>query len=146
MTRSPAGTATVCSAAHGSVRRAFSRPGARTSRSYGRDADALLVAGLFDQGEARARADVDTLRASPGDNTLEMATASDVLVRALVLNGRAAHDETLALATSALRIKEAFYGTERAELVPSLLNLCDVLTAAVDFNQAIAVARRAVRL
>ena len=110
------------------------------------DADALLVAGLFDQGEARARADVDTLRASQGDNTLEVATASDVLVRALVLNGRAAHDETLALAKRALRIKEAHYGTERVELVPSLLNLCDVLIAAVDFNQAIAVARRAVNL
>ena len=110
------------------------------------DADALLVAGLFDQGEARARADVDTLRASQGDNTREVATASDVLVRALVLNGRAAHDETLALAKSALRIKEALYGTERVELVPSLLNLSDVLTAAVDFNQAIAVARRAVSL
>jgi CHAT domain-containing protein/Tfp pilus assembly protein PilF len=110
------------------------------------DADALLVAGLFEQGEARARADVDSLRASHGDDTLEVAAASDVLVRALVLNGRAAHDETLALAKRSVRIKEAHYGTERVELVPSLLNLCDVLSAAVDFNQAIAVARRAVGL
>jgi CHAT domain-containing protein/tetratricopeptide (TPR) repeat protein len=110
------------------------------------DADALLVAGLFEQGEARARAAVDSLRASHGDNTLEVAAASDVLVRALVLNGRAAHDETLALARRALQIKEAHYGTERVELVPSLLNLCAVLTAAVDFNEAIIVGRRVVRL
>ena len=102
--------------------------------------------GCLTKARREARADVDTLRASQGDNTLEVATASDVLVRALVLNGRAAHDETLALARRALRIKEALYGTERVELVPSLLNLCDVLTAAVDLNQAIAVARRAVNL
>ena len=49
------------------------------------------MAGLFEQGEARARADVERLRGSRGDDALEVATASDVLVRALVLNGRAAH-------------------------------------------------------
>ena len=80
-------------------------------------------AGLFEQGEARARADVDALRASYGDDSLEVATASDILVRALVLNGRAARDETLTLARTTLRIKESHVGTERVELVPSLLNL-----------------------
>jgi CHAT domain-containing protein/tetratricopeptide (TPR) repeat protein len=109
-------------------------------------ADALLVAGQFDQAEARARADVDTLRASQGDDTLEVATALDGLVRALVLNGRAAQDQTLVLAKKALRIKEAHYGTERVELVPSLLNLSDVLTATVDSSEAVAYARRAVGL
>ncbi len=144
MTRSPAGT--IRYTALLTVASVALSVGQERERVVPADADALLVAGLFDQGEAKARADVDTLRAAHADNTREVATASDVLVRALVLNGRAAHDETLALATSALRIKEALYGTEGVELVPSLLNLCDVLTAAVDVNQAIAVARRAVNL
>jgi CHAT domain-containing protein/tetratricopeptide (TPR) repeat protein len=75
-----------------------------------------------------------------------VATALDTLVRGRVLNGRAAHEETLGLAKSALRIKESRYGTESAELATSLLNLSDVLVAAIDFNQAIAAARRAVSL
>ena len=104
--------------------------GQQSERAGQPDANALLEAGLFGQGEARARADVDALRASYGDDSQEVATASDVLVRALVLNGRAAREDTLTLARQTLRIKEAHVGTERIELVPSLLNLCDVLSAA----------------
>ena len=110
------------------------------------NAQALLVAGEYEHAEAAARADVAAVRASHSDDSLEIASASDVLVRALVLNGRAAQDESLALARSTLRIKEAHYGTERVELVPSLFNLSDVFIAAADFNQAIALSRRAVRL
>ena len=120
--------------------------GQQRERVVPTDVGALLEAGLFEQGEARARTDVDALRASYGDDSLEVANASDTLVRALVLNGRAARDETLTLARKTLRIKESHLGTERVELVPSLLNLCDVLIAAVDFKEAIAVARRAVSL
>jgi CHAT domain-containing protein/tetratricopeptide (TPR) repeat protein len=120
--------------------------GQQSERAGQPDANALLEAGLFEQGEARARMDVDALRASYGDDSLQVATASDILVRALFLNGRAARDETLTLAKKTLRIKESHLGTESVELVPTLLNLCDVLIAAVDFKEAIAVARRAVSL
>src|SRR5207244_2122503 len=101
---------------------------------------------LYEQAEAAARNDVDTLRASHGDDALQVATASDVLVRALILNGRGTHDLTRALATHALRTKEARLGTGHPDLVPSLLNLGDVLAEAAEFEQAIAVTERAVAL
>ena len=110
------------------------------------DAQALLDAGLFERAEAAARVAVENSRVSSADENLELATASDVLVRALVLNGRAANADTLALAQRTLRIKETTLGSGHAALVPSLLNLGDVLIAAVDFEQAIAVAQRATAL
>ena len=108
------------------------------------DAGALLVAGLYEQAEVTARAEVDRLRASQGDDTLEVAAASDVLVRALILNGRGTHDQTIALARHTLRIKEARLGAEHPDLVTSLLNLGDVLAAAAEFEEAITVTKRAV--
>ena len=144
MTCSPVGTlrytallivASVALSAGSSANESFLRTRTHCSRR-----------GCSSRPRPAARADVDALRASHGDDSLEVATASDILVRALVLNGRAARDETLALARKTLRIKESHIGTERVELVPTLLNLCDVLIAAVDFKEAIAVARRAVSL
>jgi CHAT domain-containing protein/tetratricopeptide (TPR) repeat protein len=110
------------------------------------DVRALLAAGLYEQAEAAARDDVDKLRASQGDDALPVATASDVLVRALILNGRGTHDQTRALATHTLRSKEAHLGTGHPDLVPSLLNLGDVLAEGAEFEQAIAVTQRAVTL
>jgi CHAT domain-containing protein/tetratricopeptide (TPR) repeat protein len=106
----------------------------------------LLAAGLYEEAEAAARNEVDKLRALHGDDALEVATASDVLVRALLLNGRGTHDQTLALATRTLQIKEAHLGAQHPELVSSLLNLGDVLAGAAEFQQAIAVTERAVAL
>jgi CHAT domain-containing protein/tetratricopeptide (TPR) repeat protein len=106
----------------------------------------LITAGLYDQAEVAARAAVEILRASDGDDALQVAIASDVLVRALVLNGRGSEDETIALATRTLRIKEAILGLENPQLAPSLLNLGDVLSAAAEFKQAIDVTKRGVAL
>jgi hypothetical protein len=86
------------------------------------DACVLLAAGLYEQAEVTARKNVDALRAALGDDDLQVASASDVLVRALVLNGRAASEQTLVLARRTLRIKETRLGVDHAELVPSLLN------------------------
>ena len=110
------------------------------------DARALLARGLYDQAEAAARTDVDTLQAAYGESALRVAGASDVLVRALVLNGRAASPDTLTLAQRILGIKEKALGSDHAELVASLLNLGDVLVARADFDRAIAVIQRAVAL
>jgi CHAT domain-containing protein/tetratricopeptide (TPR) repeat protein len=106
----------------------------------------LITAGLYERAEVTARAAVDSLRASNGDNALQVAVASDVLVGALILNGRATDDQTLALATQTLRIKEVNFGPEDPALVPSLLNLGDVLSGAAEFTPAIAVTKRAVAL
>jgi len=111
-----------------------------------RDVRTLLAAGLYEQAETVARNDVDRLRALQGVNPLEVATASDVLVSALISNGRATSDETLALARNTLRTKEARLGAAHPDLAPSLLNLGDVLAAAAKFDEAIAVIGRAVAL
>jgi CHAT domain-containing protein/tetratricopeptide (TPR) repeat protein len=107
------------------------------------DARVLLAAGLYEQAEVTARYHVDALRAAHGEDDLQVAGASDVLVCALVLNGRAASEQTLILARRTLRIKETRLGVEHADLVPSLLNLGDVLVAAFEFAPAIAVIERA---
>jgi CHAT domain-containing protein len=111
------------------------------------DARALLAAGLYEQAETAARADVDRLRALPSENgALLVATATDVLVRALLLNGRGARDDTLTLARQSLNTKDTQLGPEHADLVSSLLNLGDVLVDAAEFEQSIAVMHRAVGL
>jgi CHAT domain-containing protein len=121
-----------------------SQPGAPPVAS---DAQALLAAGQYEQAETAARADVDRLRALPSENgALLVATATDVLVRALLLNGRGARDDTLTLARQSLNTKDTQLGPEHADLVPSLLNLGDVLVDAAEFEQSIAVMQRAVGL
>ncbi len=107
---------------------------------------ALLAAGLYEHAETSARNRVDRLRGSLGDEAPEVAAASDDLVRALILNGRGTDAQTLELAKRTLRTKEAALGAEHRDLVPSLLNLGDVLLADALFEQAIAVVERAVAL
>ena len=111
-----------------------------------RDAQTLLVAGQFEQAEAAARAAVNTLRTTGSDDGLPVATASDLLVQALIANGRAANEETVSLAERTLRVKEGNLGSEHTDLAPSLVNLGDVLVAAGEFDRAIAVTERAVGL
>jgi CHAT domain-containing protein/tetratricopeptide (TPR) repeat protein len=109
-----------------------------------RETETLIAGGLYERAEARARAHVNRLRTWHGDDSLQVATALDVLVKALVLNGRGTADETLALANDSLRTKEALLGKTHPDLTPSLLNLGNVLTERAEFDQAIAVTERAV--
>jgi hypothetical protein len=78
------------------------------------------------------------------ETTAQVATAADILVRGLVLNGRATNEETRAIAQRTLRVEEIHLGPDHVELVPSLLNLGDVLIASAEFEPALAVTRRAV--
>jgi len=110
------------------------------------DVQELLAEGLYDRAEAVARDDVARLRVADGDESIEVALASDHLVRAAILNGHATQNETLTFARNALRIKEAHLGADHSQFVTSLVNLGDVLTAAAEYEEAIAIARRAVGL
>jgi CHAT domain-containing protein/tetratricopeptide (TPR) repeat protein len=110
------------------------------------DAEALIVEGLYDRAEVSARTHVNRTRSVYGDDSLQSASAADVLVKALILNGRGTSDETLALATGAVRAKEALLGARHADVAPSLLNLGDVLAERAEFDQAIAITERAVTL
>jgi CHAT domain-containing protein/tetratricopeptide (TPR) repeat protein len=111
-----------------------------------RNPHALLVAGQYEAAEAEARKHVDSLRATHGNGALQVAAASDVLVHALFLNGRGPSDDTVTLARQTLIIKETWLGPAHADLVPSLVNLGDVLVAAAQFDQAVAATTRAVAL
>jgi len=110
------------------------------------DVRELLAEGLYDRAEAVARDDVARLRVADGDESLEVALASDILVRAAILNGHATQNDTLTFARNALRIKETHLGADHPQLAPSLANLGDVLTAAAEYEEAIAMMRRAVAL
>lgn len=110
------------------------------------DVNALIRSGQYDQAESVARAHVERTRAHTGGDVLQVATAADLLIRAMILNGRATNSEALELATHAVQAKETILGTEHPDLVPSLINLGDALTAAGEFDRAISTTERAVRL
>jgi CHAT domain-containing protein/tetratricopeptide (TPR) repeat protein len=110
------------------------------------DPQALIAAGLYDRAEAVARSNVDRLRSSQGEASAELTAASDLLVRALIMNGRATSDETRSIARRTLEVKESRASTQPRDLVPSLVNLGDVLVAIADFGRAIPVLDRALSL
>src|SRR5262245_41834583 len=99
---------------------------AQQSQDSLRDVEVLIAEGMYDQAESAARAYVSKLRTSSDDDALQVASASDVLVKALVVNGRATSDETLAIARRTLRVKEAKLGATHADVASSLINLADV--------------------
>ena len=106
----------------------------------------LLVAGRYEQAEATARAAVERSSSATPVDPAQQEQDADLLIQALIANGREANDETLALASNTLRIREERHGAEHARLAPALLNLSEVLTAAADYDRAIAVASRALTL
>lgn len=110
------------------------------------DADALLAEGLYEQAESTARRRFDMLRAMRGDDSLQVAGAADALLRALTRNGRGADAQVLALAQQTLQTKETHLGPRHSDLVPSLLNLGEALSAAAEYQRAIVVVERAVAL
>jgi CHAT domain-containing protein/tetratricopeptide (TPR) repeat protein len=121
-------------------------PSAQRSQDSLPDVEVLIAEGLYEEAESAARAHVSKLHASYGDDALQVASASDELVRALIVNGRGASDETLALARRSIRIKEAQLGANHADVASSLMNLGDVLAERTEFNEALAVAQRALTL
>jgi CHAT domain-containing protein len=108
--------------------------------------DRALLDGHYDVAEAASRAGVESARAMFGEVSLQWAASADLLVRALVLNGRGAYDDTLALARKIVQTKAAQLGPDHPSLVESQINLADVLGALLMFDQAIVAADRAVAL
>lgn len=109
------------------------------------DVPALLDRGDFEHAEELARTNVATLRAATSSTgPLTLADAIDALVVTLVVNGRAAADEAVALARESLALRERELGPADQLLVPTLSNLADVLTARGEFETALAIAGRAV--
>lgn len=110
------------------------------------DPQALLAEGLYEQAEQAARARVEHLRSVQGDDSLQVAIASDGLGRALLLNGKGAAAETLSITERTLQAKEARLDPMEPKLAPSLLNVGMTLLARDEWDRAIAAIERAVAL
>lgn len=104
---------------------------------------ALIRAGDYVAAEAEARAFVEAVGRARGERSLEAAAASDLLVRALVANGKGSAPETLAVASETAERWQARLGSQDPGLVPSLQNLGDVFAAAHKYDRAIHVLERA---
>ncbi len=96
----------------------------------GSDVQALLDKGLYQKAEDLARAGVDTVATSSGEDSVEAAAASDILLRALLLNGKGGPPSTLARAVQTVQVKERRLGGTHIDLVPSLQNLGEALLVA----------------
>jgi CHAT domain-containing protein/tetratricopeptide (TPR) repeat protein len=107
---------------------------------------ALLAGGQYEEAEAAARSNLSALRQSYGETSLKIANGSDLLVRALRLNGKASVGETLVLAERTLKIKRMHFGAVHQETAVSLLNLGQVLADRGNLDRAIAELRHALNI
>jgi CHAT domain-containing protein/tetratricopeptide (TPR) repeat protein len=106
----------------------------------------LIDQGAYDQAEAAAQSLLDALTDSREVGSSEALNAADLLVRALVLNGKASAERTRMLAENTVERKQSKLGLTSPELVVSLVNLTDVLIAAGDYARAVQVSSRALNL
>ena len=90
----------------------------------------LIVAGEYDKAETTARALVSRTEIETGAESLSHALAADLLVEALIRNGKAAQPGTRELATSTLRDKERLLAPDDIQLAASLSNRAATLVAA----------------
>ena len=86
----------------------------------------LLERGDYQSAELAARRQFDLVRTTTGEQSFEAASSVDLLVEALLDNGRGSSEEANRLADFALSRKQALLETDSIELVPSLRNLARV--------------------
>ncbi len=79
----------------------------------------LLESGRYDEAESLAHSNLSTARNAFGENSLKVADASDVLVRALRLNGKGALSETLSLAERSLKARRLLLGENHRQTIPA---------------------------
>ncbi|MEP6918197.1 MAG: tetratricopeptide repeat protein, partial [Acidobacteriota bacterium] len=96
-----------------------------------------LDRGAYAEAEQQARRLSDQVEAQYGHQSLELANASDLLVAALVRNGKGGLPETLSLADRVVRSKERLLGPDALDLAASLDNLGDVHVQRGEFRLAI---------
>ena len=123
------------------------RPEAARARqiSDARNPQVLIEQGRYDDAEAAARVEMERLTAAGADR-LQIARATDTLVKALTLNGKGSLPSTIALAERALSIKESLASPTSVDLAASLTNLGTSLGEAALHPRAIALLQRAAGL
>src|SRR4051794_8129309 len=97
----------------------------------------LIETGRYAEAEIEA-ADLHALDAS--------ADTGDLLVKALILNGRGAEPRTRELADAAVRVRRAANPVPAAALAASLANLGEVVLQAGDYSAAVRIFREALQL
>jgi tetratricopeptide (TPR) repeat protein len=103
----------------------------------------LIDGGQYAQAEVEAERTVsglESVQAGPADHHLQ---AIDLLVEALVCNGKGAEARTRAFAQSVIQAREAQFGFTHPSLGPSLRNLGKVLIQAGEYQSAIPPVERA---
>jgi len=108
-----------------------------------RNIRADIDGGRYDKAESQARALLAGLGGLSGGNQADVNRAADLLVEALVRNGRAAEIETRSLAEEMVRRRDAGGETDGSALAAALRNLGDVRLQAGFYNEAIVVLDRA---
>jgi CHAT domain-containing protein/tetratricopeptide (TPR) repeat protein len=121
------------------------RPGADRAFQVRAEVDAsrLIAEGRYEEAEAAARSEVSRL-ADANASQLEIARATDTLVKALRLNGKGSLPSSLALAEETLSAKERLGSREPVSLSVSLTNLGASLGEGAVHSRAIALLQRAV--
>ena len=102
----------------------------------------LLRAGRFPEAESGARTLLPIVEGRAGAQSVDVAMVIDVLVEALLDEGRSTSHETRALAERAVAIKEQALGSEHIEVARSLTQLASVNFDSGDYATERAIDRR----
>ena len=102
--------------------------------------------GTCDDAESAAHSLAVASAASHGEASLQTAAAEDVLVEALLNNGKGGQPSARELAHRVVQVKETLLGPNAVELAPSLRNLAYVMVLAGDYPLASLLLQRAVTL
>jgi CHAT domain-containing protein/tetratricopeptide (TPR) repeat protein len=105
-----------------------------------------LAVGDYVRAEAEARAQADRTERIHGPNSTDYARALDMLVEALLRNGRGAEPQTVILARRALTVHEGLDGSEAVEVTAAVHHLGATLAAQGDFSSAVTLHRRGLRI
>ena len=105
-----------------------------------------LDRGAYEEAERQASELYAQVQRTHGPDSIELARASDLLIEALVKNGRAAASTAEDIARSAVRIKERQLGGDHVEIAGSLHNLAAVISARGDFAAALPLQQRGLEL
>lgn len=110
------------------------------------EARRLLEEGRYPEAEALSRQILGVVEEAHGPASIAYAEVLDVLVAALIEEGKSSESATSALAERALAIKEKELGRERPAVVASLNNLAQILQAIGSYTEAKALFERSVAI
>jgi CHAT domain-containing protein len=105
-----------------------------------------LDRGTYDEAERQAANSYAQVKKTHGPDSIELARASDLLVEALIRNGKSATSDARQLADAAVQSKERRLGADSPEVAVSIHNLGTLGAARGEFRAAVAFHTRALAL